>query len=217
MKLRFKPLLLTIFAFLAAFLVGCGDEKTPIKGYISEERINEIVSEYETVSKYAKYSIKGNINYFEIEEAMVERTVNKNNLTLTDSLEQFDEKKGASYYLNVPLHITTTNWVSEAINSQGLSLSTRYQLESKLYRPAGLDEIYYYETEDGGFIIRVFGANKALTIKNPTVITCRAKWNIEIEYDKDGYLVREEFATVNSDRAKDSDCCYGQATYTFSN
>lgn len=217
MKFRFKQLLIAVFALMLALLVGCSDGKKPMEGYISRERVNEIISTFKAESLYAKYSINGSLNYFEMEEELVPRTVNKRNLVLTDSLDAFVERKSGSYYLDIPLHITSLSWNSEQKNSQGLSLSTQYQLESKVYRPAGLDSIYYYEAEDGGLILRAFGVNKPLVIKNPSDITCRAKWNIEIVYDKNGYLVSEKFETLNAHNEKNSESCYGQATYTYSN
>ena len=51
--------------------------------------------------------------------------------------------------------------------------------------------------------------------KNNNNITMRAKWNITIEYDKNGYLVSEFFETINAHHDPDSKSCYGSATYTF--
>lgn len=204
-----------LFAFLALLLVGCSDQKTPLAGYITNEELQEIVSQFKEDNQVKKYSYEGYLNYFEYDEELVPTTISKRNVDFVDSLDKYSANS-SSYYLRLPLHITPTNWVCEELDNSGLSLSTQYQLESKIYRPAGLDQIYYYKRPEGGFILRTFGVNKALIIKKPSDITCRAKWDIEIEYDADGYLVREYFATVNSSENNKSECCFGQATYTYS-
>lgn len=201
--------------FLSLLLVGCSDQKSPIKGYINEEEIQEIVTSFDDTSHFTKYSYEGELNYFDYDEELVPRSIKKRNVEFKDSLEKYSNDC-SSYYLRLPLHITPTNWICKEVDNSRLSLSTRYQLESKVYRPAGLDKIYYYKRDNGGFILRTFGVNKALIIKRPSDITCRAKWNIEIEYDNNGYLVKESFATVNSSQNNKSECCYGQATYTYS-
>ncbi|MDE7263385.1 MAG: hypothetical protein K2N64_01810 [Anaeroplasmataceae bacterium] len=212
MKRKWKGvLLLGIFLLLTA-VTGCSDHKTPMKGYISDDDVYKIVTQFDENTSYTKYAYEGTLNYFGYADEIVPQTISKRNQEFTDSLDIYSEKC-ASYYLRLPLHITLTNWTTDASN--GLSLSTKYQLESKVYRPAGLDSVYYYNREGGGFILRTFGVNKALIIKKPSDITCRAKWDIEIEYDANGYLVRESFATVNKSEKNKSECCYGEATYTY--
>lgn len=214
MKFRLKTTFIFIFTVLLVFLVGCTSNKKPTKGYISEERVMEIIEGFDSNVVYSKYNYEGNLNYFNHPDELVPRTVSKKNVTFNDSLDAFSDSC-ASYYLRLPLHLNKSNWTSTKVNDQGLSLSTKYQLESKIYRPAGLDEVYYYESDDGGLIVRVFGVNKALKIKKPSDIECHGKWNIEVVYDKNGYLISEKFETVNTKRASDNDCCYGQATYSY--
>lgn len=214
MKRKLTGVLLLGFVFLLVFLTGCSDHKSPMKGYINEDELAQIASKFATETKYTKYSYEGNLNYFDYDDSLVPRTISKKNVELIDSLEEYNDKC-SSYYLRLPLHLTIANWTTEGVGSDGLSISTRYQLEAKLYRPKGYDSIYYYAREDGGFIIRVFGVNKALIIKRPSDITCRGKWDIEAEYDANGYLVRETFATVNKSEKDKSSCCYGEAVYTY--
>ena len=125
-----------------------------------------------------------------------------------------------SYYLNLPLHITMENW--NVLNAQGKvdsTLSTGYLLEGRIHAPnSGYPEyVYYYERPEGGFIIKVFGTNKALRIINPSDVVCRAKWNITVEYDKNGYLVSESFETLNAHKDSDTKSVYGSAQYTYGN
>ncbi|MBD5390555.1 hypothetical protein HDR67_00910 [bacterium] len=213
MQRKFRSILLLGLVCIMAFLTGCSDHKTPMKGYISEDEVYNIVTKFDQNTTYTKYAYEGTLNYFGYADELVPNSISKRNQEFQDSLDIYSDSC-SSYYLRLPLHITLQNWTTE--ESNGLSLSTKYQLESKVYRPAGLDSIYYYHREDGGFILRTFGVNKALIIKKPSDITCRAKWDIEIEYDADGYLVRESFATVNKSEKNKSECCYGEATYTYS-
>ena len=211
----------TVLFALGTILTSCGDYKTPLKGYISSEEVQTIVNNFKDgASEFNRYSVQGNFNYFAYDENQMPRTVNMSNEELLDAPEYYIQGKNGSnsnsYYLRLPLRLTPTSWKSEATASDGLSLATKYQLEAKVYRPEGLDSIYYYNRDEGGFILRTFGVNKALIIENPSGITSRGKWNIEVEYNADGYLVRESFATVNASEKNKSECCYGEATYSFS-
>ncbi|MCH5172444.1 MAG: hypothetical protein J1F31_06430 [Erysipelotrichales bacterium] len=222
----------TVLFALGTILTSCGDYKTPLKGYISNEELNTIKSNFKDgPSEFNRYSVKGRFNYFDYPDSKMDREVNYTGILLDapdyyiveddekddgDEIPIEEKPKPNSYYLRIPMRITPTSWDSEMKNDKGLSLATRYQLEAKVYRPEGLDSIYYYKREEGGFILRAFGVNKALFIAEPAGITSRGKWNIEAEYDKDGYLVREYFATVNASEKKKSECCYGEATYSFS-
>ncbi len=125
-----------------------------------------------------------------------------------------------SYYLNLPIHITKDNW--NVLTNEGkvdTTLSMGYLLEGRIHAPnSGYPEhVYYYERPEGGFIIKVFGTNKALRIINPSDVVCRAKWNITVEYDKNGYLVSESFETLNSHKDPDTQTVYGFAQYTYGN
>ena len=113
-----------------------------------------------------------------------------------------------SYYLRLPMHITYNSWTVKNGHK------TRIE-EILLTIGQTLDEVYYYTDAQGNLIIRTFGANKALIIKNPTKVTCHAKWNVTIVYDKNGYLVSEKFETINAHKEPDSKTCYGEAKYTF--
>lgn len=214
MKRKIIFTLLSIAAFFMVVLSGCSDQKTPMKGYIDETELTEIINGFDSSIIPTKYSYEGFLNYFDYSEELVPRSIRKIDVDFIDSKDIYSDQC-SSYYLRLPLHITLENWNSSELNNSGLSLSTRYQLESKIYRPASLDKVYYYRSEDGGFIIKTFGANKPLIIKRPSDITCRGKWNIEIEYDKNGYLIRETFATINSSEKNKSECCYGEAKYTY--
>ncbi len=214
MQRKFTYALLIIVAFLTVVLAGCSDQKAPMEGYISDEELTSIINSIDESFTPVKYGYEGNLNYFDFADEIVPKSVSKRNVEFEDSKETFSDKC-SSYYLRLPLHITKANWTSTEVNSSNLSISTRYQLESKIYRPAGLDSIYYYKREGGGFYLRAFGVNKALIIKRPSDITCRGKWNIEIEYDERGFLVKEKFSTINSSENNKSECCYGEATYTY--
>lgn len=125
-----------------------------------------------------------------------------------------------SYYLNLPLHITKDGW--NVLTPQGkvdTTYSLNYLLEGRIHAPnSGYPEhVYYYERPEGGFILKAFGVNKALRVVNPSDVVCHAKWNIVVEYDKDGYLVSETFETLNAHDAPDTETVYGSAKYTYGN
>ncbi|MCH5180657.1 MAG: hypothetical protein J1F32_05560 [Erysipelotrichales bacterium] len=215
----------TVLFALGTILTSCGDFKTPLAGYITKDEVNAIVNNFKKgASEFSKYSYKGNFNYFAYSEDLMPGSISKSNIEFLDAPDYYvednadkpNEPKANSYYLRLPLRITPTSWSSDKVSKGGLPLSTQYQLEAKIYRPEGLDSIYYYKRDEGGFILRTFGVNKALIIQYPSGITSRGKWNIEVEYDADGYLCREYFATVNASEDNKSECCYGEATYTFS-
>ena len=121
-------------------------------------------------------------------------------------------------YKRQPLHLTKDNWLIKDANGKYSSTkSTKLVLESCIYQPNGgyLDRVYYYLRDDGGFYLRAFGVNKALQIVNPSEIECHGKWNVTIEYDKNGYLVSEAFETINASWDDKANSCFGSATYTF--
>jgi hypothetical protein len=125
-----------------------------------------------------------------------------------------------SYYLNLPLHITKDSW--NVLTTEGkvdTTYSLGYILEGRIHAPnSGYPEyVYYYERPEGGFILKAFAVNKALRVVNPSDVVCHAKWNITVEYDENGYLVSETFATINSPKAPDTETVYGTAKYTYGN
>jgi hypothetical protein len=127
-------------------------------------------------------------------------------------------KFSCSYYLNLPLHISKDSWnVLTAEGKIDTKYSLNYLLEGRIHAPnSGYPEyIYYYERPEGGFILKAFGVNKALRIINPSDIVCHAKWNIVVEYDKNGYLVSELFETINAQKDPDTKTVYGFAKYTY--
>ena len=114
----------------------------------------------------------------------------------------------------MPLHLTEANW-TYTDEDGSKSDSTSYKIKSMLLTIGEtLDEVYFYTNADGDLIIRTFGANKALIIRESDII-CHGKWNVTITYNKYGYLVSEKFETINAHKDPDTKTCYGEATYTF--
>lgn len=232
-----KYFVIVLFTLLAISLAGCADGKSPASGYISDEELSAIIDQFEDVISPKDIEVVGYLNYFNLSEDKVARTVEqvmkyqefpvKPESTENKEVNEYT-KNCASYYLRLPMHITKQTW-----NETSTDWATRYQLESKLYRPSGMDKIYYYKRPEGGFILRLFGVNKELKISNYDLwysgnadelvdLLCSGKWNITVEYDAAGYLVKEEFSTVNAPKDKEnasasakSKCCYGLATYQY--
>lgn len=151
--------------FLSFALIGCGDQKAPEKGYISEEKLeDDIISLFESQSSYSKVAYTGSMNFLAIVSDRIDDEVD-----FTDSTDVYSVDS-SSYYLQVPLHITPENWFTEAVADDKLPASTKYRLQDKIHRTLGLDEIYYYERTDGGFYVKAFAVNKPLIIDKTTII-----------------------------------------------
>ena len=232
-----KYFVLVLFVLLAVSLTGCADRKSPASGYLSETELMNIIDNLEDLTSPKEIEVVGYLNYFNLSEDKLGRTVEQvmtykeypSKPTTEDSKETNNYiAECASYYLRLPMHITKDTW-----KEVDTDWAARYQLESKLYRPSGMDKIYYYARPEGGFTVKLFGVNKELKISNYDLwnagnaddlvdLLCSGKWNITVEYDAAGYLVKEEFATVNAPKNKNnvsaadkSKCCYGQATYEY--
>lgn len=238
MKIINKILCFTSLMMAVSSITGC-DKKTPDKGYINSDQVKEIINGFdqclkdivkkddqgnETVvsqgtNRYTSYKVEGKLNYFAIAEDQVPRTISR-----TMNLEASDEKYSrttSSYYLSLPLYITPTNWNIDDVNLETSGKktydSTKYALESRLYRTGDTTcTCYYYSRPEGGFIVRTFAENKKLRIEKPSSIECNAKWNVTVEYDANGYLVSEKFSTINAFEKADDKTVYGEATYVFS-
>ncbi len=213
MQRKITGIIIAVFVCALLLLVGCGDQKSPDSGYLSAEEVDQCIQNLKT-KEVTSYGYDGSLNYFEFNDSIVPRTISKSNQKFEDSSEYY-QLSCSSYYLRVPLHINKVNWYSDKQDSSNNSLSTKAQLEGKIYRPDSLDQVYYYHRDGGGFIIKTFGVNKGLIIFQKDSITCRGKWNITIEYDEYGYLVSEKFETINSSEKNKKDCCYGSASYRF--
>lgn len=209
-----QNIIISLILIILTF-IGC-DGKKPIEGYITEEDLNEIILTFKTETIYTTYSYKGTLNYLGMDSEKVPKTIEREEFFI-DSIERSSEDC-VSYYLKLPLHITNSNWIKFNTNGKyDINQSTKYKLESRIYAPnSGYKEkVYYYNREGGGFVIRTFATNKSLKIVNPSDIECHAKWNITIEYDKNGYLVREYFETINRTIDDDNKTVYGEAYYWY--
>lgn len=224
-----KVFLLLVIVLLSILSIGCSSQKAPAKGYITVDEVNEIIATFSYADTPSTYSYKGNLNYFGIASDKVPPTVDIEGMsfvsyplkTTTESEKNEYLASCASYYLRLPLQITADNW-----NQGDDTWSTKYQLESKIYRTVGNDSLYYYRGEDGGLIIRAFAVNKELLINNEQLwlagncddlidIACSGKWNITVVYNAKGLLVKEEFATVNASENNLKESVFGKAEYSY--
>ncbi len=225
MKL-FKKFIFAVIASLLILSTTACDGKKPEPNYLNEDEILELVSTFTGEEVPSYYSFKSNLNYFAIQE-LPKTTAVDDLLFVPYPLKGSSEnneylKDCASFYIGVPLQITKDNW-----NQNDDKWSTRYQIESRLYRTIGsLDKVYYYKTAEGGLAIKAFAVNKELLISNAPLweagnggddlveLTCSGKWNITIEYNSKGLLVKEEFETINRNDP-DTQNCYGKTIYEF--
>ena len=217
--MKFKRLFVVLLAFIVLIFASC-DQKRPEKGYISMERVDEIVKGYSATTDYSDYYVTGTLNYFGIPDDEIPGSV-ETDYKFKDSTEYFDlqDRNSKSYYLKLPLHITEANWTyirpENYTGEEKSRQSTKARIESALLIVGKtLDELYYYEDAEGNLIIKTFGANKALKINESDIIV-HAKWNVTVVYNKEGYLVSEKFETINTAKEPDSQTCYGEANYEF--
>lgn len=211
--MKLKRLFLVLLAFIVLVFASC-DKKTPEKGYISEERVNQIVSAFSSTTDYTSYTVIGSLNYLDKPEDIIPRSVD-DYFKFRDSLDMYSSSASRSYYLRLPMHLTPQNWNYYDEELETYSDSTKARIQSVLLTVGKtLDELYFYEDAEGNLIIKTFGANKALKIYENDIV-CHAKWNVTIVYNKEGYLVSEKFETINSHKDADSESCYGEAKYEF--
>ena len=213
MKFKIKRLWVVLLAFVVLLFASC-DKKTPEKGYLTDEQVLEIVKGFSATADYTKYSYSGELNFLGFEDDLIPNEKRGTDKEFEDNLEKYDSRS-SSYYLRMPLHITEANWTYSEDEGTDITGSTYYKIKSMLLTIGEtLDEVYYYTNDNGDLIIRTFGANKALIIRESDII-CHGKWNVTITYNKYGYLVSEKFETINAHKDPDNKTCYGEATYTF--
>lgn len=205
-------------------LVSCGiDGKNPLPGY--EETVGDtfaakVIQKLDGTYIPSTYDVKGSINFYGMAnedgkfETSVDTVAKGTPKAFNDSPSEFS-KSNSSFYLRLPLHLTTANWNSSSIDTQGLTLATKYRLEAAFIRKDGIDKVYYYLNSDGGFTIRSFAANKILKMYRPVDMEGHGKWNCSATYDKYGLLIEESFATINAHSDPDSESIYGGAKYTY--
>ena len=212
MKFKIKRLWVVLLAFVVLLFASC-DQKKPEKGYLNDEQVLEIVKGFSATADYTKYSYYGTLNFLGFEDDLIPNEKRGIDKEFEDSLDKY-YSRSSSYYLRMPLHLTEANW-TYTDEDGSKSDSTSYKIKSMLLTIGEtLDEVYYYTNAEGDLIIRTFGANKALIIRESDII-CHGKWNVTITYNKYGYLVSEKFETINAHKDPDTKTCYGEATYTF--
>ena len=223
MKKHHKFLCIASLLAMAFSVAGC-DKKDPDKGYLSDEQVLEIVKNFDekNVNNYGRVAFVGNIQYYGLPSDIVTPSVEKSKVFMFTKDKANNISAATSYYLGVPLKLTYESWTADIHEDPEVVTynSTKYFLESKLITTSedkgyGICKCYYYAREDGGLTIKTFAQNKKLQIKNPTRLNSNAKWNIEIQYNANGYLVSEKFETINKGIEDDSKTCYGEATYEF--
>ena len=214
---KFTKLFIASFMTLAFSLTGCSDQKEPEAGYITDAEVLEVIEDFDTNVNYTSYDIEGEMNYFgRTDDSYAFLEVYESNVEFIPSPNLYSSTT-KSFYLNLPLHLTKENWTTTELDIQKLPLNTEYRIKSNIIRVGDtLCVCYFYKTTDGGLIIKTFAENKALRINAPEdYIECHAKWNITVEYNKHGYLVKESFATINSHKDPDANTVYGEARYSF--
>ena len=213
---KFTKLCIASLMTLAFSLTGCSDQKNPDEGYLNDEQVYEIIENFDTNVNYTSYDIEGEMNYFGRDDSYAYTEVDENDVAFVPSPDKY-ALTTKSFYLNLPLHLTKENWTTTEVDESKLPLNTLYRIRANIIRVGDvLCKCYFYSNNEGGLIIKTFAENKALRINVPEEYAeCHAKWNITLEYDKHGYLVKEEFATINSFKDPDTESVYGAATYSY--
>ena len=86
--MKFKRLFVVLLAFIVLIFASC-DQKRPEKGYISMERVDEIVKGYSATTDYSDYYVTGTLNYFVIPDDEIPGSV-ETDYKFKDSTEFFD-------------------------------------------------------------------------------------------------------------------------------
>ncbi len=180
-----------IFALgsLLTLLTSCGAPS----GYLSYDDISSKVSTFVDQS-YTTYSYDGYFN--------CKGLTGDDYAALGENVSFSNDQ--TSYYLALPLKLTSKD------------LESQYQtILNKFTTTDSIDTVYCYNTSDGGLVFRTFGINKRLIIKR-FGMEISAKRDAFITYDSNGYLVTEQFQTINSVNDSYLNSVYGYTTYTYS-
>ena len=174
---------------MLAILTSCGAPS----GYLSYDEISSKVSTFQDQG-YTTYSYDGYFNC---------KGLTGDDYAAVGENESFD-KEETSYYLALPLKLNVDN-----IESQYNSIVDKFTTTDSI------DTVYCYNTSDGGLVFRTFSINKRLIIRR-FGIQVSAKWDAWITYDSNGYLISEQFQTINANSASYLESVYGYTTYTYS-
>lgn len=188
--------LITSLLMISSLLCSCNNNE------LSFNNIKEVVSTYSETTSYKTYSYSGNINLL---NNGYDYSVNKSN-------QEYDISS-TSYYLNLPTHLKlSTLESSEDVTGDYDTIINKFTTTDSI------DTVHVYKNDIGGLSFYTFKINKKLYIKTKDGninINCTAKWNCEIRYDNDGYLVYEKFESLNAHKEDDSLSVYGLCNYTY--
>lgn len=170
MKKGLKTLCLASLMVVAFSTASC-DGKRPEKGYLTDEQVLEIISNFDTNVSYSKFHVVGTLNYLGVPEEQVPRTVDRNR-PFAESPLTFNPKQTnpttSSYFLNVPLHLNIYNWTADDENpvlpeaevAKTLSEETNV-LASKIRRNGTSESVKSSEeTSDSGLQTKVYYSTK---------------------------------------------------------
>ncbi|MFA7221969.1 MAG: hypothetical protein WC148_00335 [Bacilli bacterium] len=158
---------------------------------INENEALTIVNNFVDLD-YKTYSRKGKMNF--LAKNIGSYDVSEENIDYVDT--------NKSFYLSLPTHINSANW-----EDSYLAIKNRFLSQTSIYN------VYIYQQDDG-LSFKVFSCNKRLII-NRFGMEMSAKWNASIDYDKNGYLLSENFSTINAYNSADNECIYGNCVYEY--
>ncbi len=185
MKNKFKMLVL---GSLAMVLTACGAPK----GYLSYEEIENIASTFKDID-YKTYSYVGEFNC---------KGLTGDEYAASGTDKTFDSEE-TSFYLGLPLKLNSEN-LEDQYNS----------IISKFTTTDSIDTVYCYSTSENGLSFKTFSINKRLIIRR-FGMEITAKWNLDLTYDSNGYLIKENFESVNAQTDSYLNSVYGYCTYSY--
>jgi len=183
-----KKILLSLI--LIPLLFSCATN--PEAGYISDEEAKNTANAFKD-QNYTKYSFTGSMNFLTINAGQYDKSESNGSYNVSTK----------SYYLNLPTFINSENY-----DSSYTIIKNKFQTGTSVYT------LYKYNN-NGGLDFKVFACNKRLMITKYGM-ELSAKWNLCASYDSNGYLLKEEFSTINSFKDPDNKTIYGKCTYTYS-
>ncbi len=183
-----KKLKMLVLGSLTLVLTACGAPK----GYLSYDQIEDVVSSFND-NGYITYSYEGTFNC---------KGLTGDDYAAHGENRSFDPSD-TSYYLALPLKLD-----SENLEDQYASIISKFTTTDSI------DTVYCYSTSENGLSFKTFSINKRLIIRR-FGMEITAKWNLDLTYDANGYLISERFESVNAQTDSYLNSVYGYCTYSY--
>ena len=202
----------TLFLLPLLLMTSCKAQD----GYISLEEEKEYYKS--AVDKqYSSYTLDGTMNFFGLDN--VPTTLN-----YTTIIEKTENNNTYSNVLKAPIHI---HYESE----EQFAKDRAYIKNIFIPSSGSLDDVYVYKNSYGGIDYKIFNTNTRMIVdiydssyeyegqylaEKLFEFESSGKWNATLSYDADGYLVKQEFETINARKEAPSESIYCSTLLSYS-